>query len=109
MSGRPFDAVLCDVDNVIRVYDPTPLSALERAAGLAEGTTMKVAFAPDTVLPLVLGRITPDEWAWSAARGLSGLVPEVTALELTTALAHSPSTPTTRSWRSCGGPVPGCR
>lgn len=90
MSGRPFDAVLCDVDNVIRVYDPTPLSALERAAGLAEGTTMKVAFAPDTVLPLVLGRITPDEWAWSAARGLSGLVPEVTALELTTALAHSP-------------------
>ncbi|MHA5054083.1 HAD family hydrolase [Streptomyces sp. SD15] len=85
-----FDAVLCDVDNVIRVYDPAPLHALERAAGLAEGTTMKVAFAPDTVLPLVLGRITPDEWAWSAAQGLTGLVSEVIALELAMALARSP-------------------
>ncbi|NUR03045.1 MAG: HAD family phosphatase, partial [Streptomyces sp.] len=38
-SGRaPFDAVLCDVDNVIRSYDPSGLHALERAAGLAEGT-----------------------------------------------------------------------
>ncbi|MEU9287339.1 HAD-IA family hydrolase [Streptomyces sp. NPDC048275] len=87
---RLFDAVLCDVDNVIRVYDPAHLHALERAAGLAEGTTMKVAFAPDTVLPLVLGRITPDEWAWSAARGLTGLVSEVIAVELATALARSP-------------------
>jgi len=87
---RPFDAVLCDVDNVIRIYDPSHLSALERAAGLTEGTTMKVAFAPETALPLLLGRITPDEWAWSTARGLTGLVSEVTALELSTALARSP-------------------
>ncbi len=65
-GGRPFDAVLCDVDNVIRVYEPARLYALERAAGLTEGTTMKVAFAPETVLPLVLagshrtsGRVDP--------------------------------------------------
>lgn len=106
---RPFDAVLCDVDNVIRVYDPTHLYALERAAGLAEGTTMKVAFAPDTVLPLVLGRITPDEWAWSILRGLTGLVSDVTAAELSTALARSPSTPTRQWWRCCAGPGRGCR
>lgn len=27
-SNRPFEAVLCDVDNVIRVYDTTRLAAL---------------------------------------------------------------------------------
>ena len=35
--SRPFDAVLCDLDNVIRFYDLAPLAELERAAGLAEG------------------------------------------------------------------------
>jgi putative hydrolase of the HAD superfamily len=89
-GGRPFDAVLCDVDNVIRVYDPSHLSALERAAGLTEGTTMKVAFAPDMVLPLLLGRITPEEWARATARGLTGPVSGATAQELGTALARSP-------------------
>ncbi|MGW1502189.1 HAD family hydrolase [Streptomyces mirabilis] len=89
-GGRPFDAVLCDVDNVIRVYEPAHLYGLERAAGLAEGTTMKVAFAPETVLPLVLGRITPDEWSESILRGLTGLVADGTAVELSTALVRSP-------------------
>jgi putative hydrolase of the HAD superfamily len=90
-SGRlPFEAVLCDIDNVIRVFDSSHLSVLERAAGLAVGTTMKVAFAPETDLPLLLGRITHDEWAESIARGLTGLVPPVTARELSTALARTP-------------------
>ncbi|WP_406477035.1 HAD family hydrolase [Streptomyces sp. NBC_01615] len=90
-SGRPpFDAVLCDVDNVIRIYDPAPVSALEQAAGLAAGIVRKVAFAPETVLPLLVGRITPGEWAESVARGLTGLVSQVTARELGTALARSP-------------------
>ncbi|WP_089115705.1 HAD-IA family hydrolase [Streptomyces sp. SS07] len=30
-AGRAFDAVLCDLDNVIRFYDTAPLAALERA------------------------------------------------------------------------------
>ncbi|WP_369247065.1 HAD-IA family hydrolase [Streptomyces sp. R41] len=90
-SGRPpFGAVLCDIDNVIRIYDSSPVTVLESAAGLAEGTVMKVAFAPETVLPLLVGRITPNEWAWSVARGLTGLVPEVTAFELADALVDSP-------------------
>lgn len=45
-AARPFDAVLCDVDNVIRHFDSTHLESLERVAGLAEGTTKKVAFSP---------------------------------------------------------------
>ncbi|WP_371799129.1 hypothetical protein [Streptomyces sp. NBC_01707] len=42
-SSRPFDAVLCDLDNVIRFYDMAPLAELERGVGLAEGTTAEVA------------------------------------------------------------------
>jgi len=89
--GRaPFDAVLCDVDNVIRSYDPSGLHALERAAGLAEGTTAKVAFAPETGLPVLLGRVDLQEWVQAIAEGLSGLVPEATAWDLGTALLESP-------------------
>ncbi|WP_030941691.1 HAD family hydrolase [Streptomyces sp. NRRL S-646] len=91
--GRaPFDAVLCDVDNVIRSYDPSGLHALERAAGLAEGTTAKVAFARETALPVLLGRVDLQEWVQAIAEGLSGLVPEATAWDLGTALLESPFT-----------------
>ncbi|MER6629664.1 HAD-IA family hydrolase [Streptomyces sp. NPDC000987] len=91
LPGRaPFDAVLCDVDNVIRSYDSSALHALERAAGLAEGTTMKVAFAPETVRPVLLGHTDLQEWARSIAEGLTGLAPEATAWELGTALLESP-------------------
>ncbi|MGW0826995.1 HAD family hydrolase [Streptomyces sp. NPDC002845] len=90
MNERPFDAVLCDVDNVIRFYDTSEVAALERSAGLAEGTTMKVAFAPETDLPLLLGRITPQEWVVSIVEGFSGIVPEPLAYELGNALASAP-------------------
>lgn len=89
-AGTPFGAVLCDVDNVLRRYDPAGVHALERAAGLAEGTTMKVAFAPETDLPLLLGRIDDREWVRSIAAPLAGLVPEPVARELGTALLESP-------------------
>jgi len=87
----PFGAVLCDVDNVIRTFDSSRLQALERAAGIAEGTTKKVAFAQEAVLPLLLGEITSQEWAEAIADGLAGLVPEAqTAYELALALLESP-------------------
>ncbi|OQD55645.1 hydrolase [Streptomyces phaeoluteigriseus] len=89
-AARPFDAVLCDVDNVIRHFDSTHLESLERVAGLAEGTTKKVAFSPEVDGPLLLGRITEQEWVASIARGLAGLVDEETGWALGTALLESP-------------------
>ncbi|MET7478483.1 HAD-IA family hydrolase [Streptomyces sp. NPDC005648] len=91
-SGRPpFGAVLCDVDNVVRTFDSARLEALERAAGVAEGSTKKVAFAPEVDLPLLRGEITSQEWAEAIAEGLAGLVPEPqTAYELALALLESP-------------------
>ncbi|MFJ4695220.1 HAD-IA family hydrolase [Streptomyces sp. NPDC088766] len=89
-AARPFDAVLCDVDNVIRTFDSTHLESLERVAGVAEGTTKKVAFSPEAVGPLLLGRITEQEWVASIAAGLAGLVDEETGWALGTALLESP-------------------
>ncbi|GAB2950860.1 HAD-IA family hydrolase [Streptomyces sp. NPDC058869] len=89
-AGRAFDAVLCDLDNVIRFYDTAPLAALERAAGLPEGTTTDIAYAPETDLPLLLGRITPDAWVESIAAGLTEWVGAERAHELGRALADAP-------------------
>ncbi|MEU7041757.1 HAD-IA family hydrolase [Streptomyces varsoviensis] len=90
ISCRSFDAVLCDLDNVIRFYDTSRLAEMERAAGLAEGTTAKVAFEPATDLPVLLGEIGREEWVDSIVLGLSGQVPGELARELGTALLNSP-------------------
>ncbi|MGW4177984.1 HAD-IA family hydrolase [Streptomyces rubiginosohelvolus] len=89
-AGHAFDAVLCDLDNVVRFYDTAPLAALERAAGLPEGTTADVGYAPETDLPLLLGRITPDAWVESIAAGLTERVGADRAHELGRALADAP-------------------
>ncbi|MFF8298601.1 HAD-IA family hydrolase [Streptomyces globisporus] len=89
-GDRAFDAVLCDLDNVIRFYDTAPLAALERAAGLPEGTTTDIGYAPEIDLPLLLGRITPDAWAESIAAGLAERVGAERARELGRALADAP-------------------
>ncbi|MET9607111.1 HAD family phosphatase [Streptomyces sp. NPDC006512] len=91
-TARPFDAVLCDIDNVIRFYDTTRLTELEHRAGLPEGTTWKVAFAPERDGPLMVGRITTDQWVESVTEAMAdghGLSAE-RARELATAMAKAP-------------------
>lgn len=90
IRSGPFDAVLCDLDNVIRFYDTSRLATLERAAGVPEGTTECVAYAPEADLPLLLGEITQQQWVETIVLGLSGQVPEAQARELGTALAQAP-------------------
>ncbi|MEU3408768.1 HAD-IA family hydrolase [Streptomyces sp. NPDC006670] len=91
-TGRPFDAVLCDLDNVIRYYDSSLVAELERAAGLPEGTTASVAFHPEQGGPLIRGEVTKDQWAESVAERLGSEVPlpAPQARELAGALARSP-------------------
>ncbi|MFC5720626.1 HAD family hydrolase [Streptomyces gamaensis] len=74
----------------MRFYDMAPLAELERAAGLAEGTTARVAFAPEVDLPLLLGQITKKEWVDSIASVLSDQVPQMCARQLGMALADAP-------------------
>ncbi|MFJ3701629.1 MULTISPECIES: HAD-IA family hydrolase [unclassified Streptomyces] len=87
----PYEAVLCDLDNVLRFYDVTHLAALERAAGLPEGTTEDIAYAPEVDLPLLLGRISREEWVEAIARRLVGRAGKAKARELARALADAPS------------------
>lgn len=89
-SGRPFDAVLCDLDNVIRFYDLAHVARLERLAGLAEGATADVAYAPEVDQPLLLGQISKAEWIESIVRGLQHDVSPSQARELGTAFAAAP-------------------
>ncbi|MER5949042.1 HAD-IA family hydrolase [Streptomyces sp. NPDC001904] len=89
-TDRSFDAVLCDVDNVIRFYDSSRLAELERAAGLDEGRTARVAFAPEVDLPLMRGEIGLGQWVESIVSGFAGRLPEERARELGRALADSP-------------------
>ncbi|MEV7415910.1 HAD-IA family hydrolase [Streptomyces sp. NPDC089919] len=67
MSTPGFDAVLCDLDGVIRFYDGADVAVLERAAGLAPGTTASVAFSAEVDGPLLLGRIGREEWVAAIA------------------------------------------
>ncbi|MFE9630630.1 HAD family hydrolase [Streptomyces sp. NPDC006463] len=92
VAARPFDAVLCDLDNVIRFYDTTRLAELERAAGLAEGTTEAVAFSPELDGPLLLGRSTVAQWVASIETALAdtGRISGERARELAAAFASTP-------------------
>ncbi|CAM5463518.1 HAD family phosphatase OS=Streptomyces alboniger OX=132473 GN=CP975_23965 PE=4 SV=1 [Streptomyces alboniger] len=89
ISGRAFDAVLCDLDGVIRFYDMADLEQREAAAGLPPGSTAEVAFAPETDLPLMRGQITKEQWVESIAQGLADRVPLERGRELGDVLAET--------------------
>lgn len=91
MSDLAFDALLCDLDNVIRFYDLDEVTRQERAAGITPGTTREIAFAPERDLPLLLGRISRDQWTASIAEALTARIPVRQAADLATAFAHAPS------------------
>ncbi|MFF4981325.1 HAD-IA family hydrolase [Streptomyces sp. NPDC001046] len=88
-TDLPFDAVLCDVDGVLRFYDTAEVTRLEVAAGLPEGTTEAIGFAPENDLPLLLGQITREQWAQSIAAGLASRVPMSVARQLAKAFTEA--------------------
>ncbi|GAA1972518.1 HAD family hydrolase [Kitasatospora viridis] len=90
ISERSFDAVLSDVDGVIRHFDHTELNRLELAAGLPAGETLRTGFAPEVDGPLLLGRITRAEWRASIAERLAERIPEPTARELAEVFTTAP-------------------
>lgn len=78
---RPFDAVLCDVDGVLR--DWPSVEPIESAHGVAPGTLYAAAFAPHRVLPAITGEVTDGEWRAFVTADLEG------SGELTRATAES--------------------
>ncbi|MFG2335120.1 HAD family hydrolase [Streptomyces yangpuensis] len=69
MTARPYDAVLGDIDGVIRHWPAA--DALERANGLRPGALAAAAFAPGRLQPAVTGRITDEQWRDAVAAGLT--------------------------------------
>lgn len=71
MNDAPFDALLCDFDGVLRLWDPDGMTALDRKAGLAEGTLASAAFRPELVDAAVTGRISDEQWRRRVAEDLA--------------------------------------
>ncbi|GAA1996609.1 hypothetical protein GCM10009799_24330 [Nocardiopsis rhodophaea] len=71
MAGVAFDAVLCDIDGVLRLWDPARMEELDRQYGLAEGTLAGAAFAPHRLTPAVTGETTDAQWRRGVADDLA--------------------------------------
>lgn len=69
MSQDLFDAVLCDLDGVLRVWEP--MSDLDRSHGLPEGTLAAAAFAPERLAPAITGRVTDEQWRRAITQDLA--------------------------------------
>ena len=70
------NAILTDLDGVIRIWSPEIHRKAERATGLPEGAILRSAFS-DGLLPLVItGQISDDEWRRKIADQLSQDFPE---------------------------------
>ncbi|MFE9423566.1 HAD-IA family hydrolase [Kitasatospora sp. NPDC006697] len=91
-TDRPFDAVLSDLDGVIRHFDHAELNRLERAAGLPPGETMRTGFAPGVDGPLLRGEIGRAEWTAAITERLARRIPLPRARELAEAFAAAPFT-----------------
>lgn len=78
IRGMPFDAVLCDVDGVLRRWPP--LDELDLAHGLPAGTLAGAAFAPARLLPAITGACTDEQWRAAVAADLAAVTDAAAAL-----------------------------
>jgi putative hydrolase of the HAD superfamily len=72
----PAEALLIDLDGVLRVWDPEPTAAAERAHGLPEGALEAAAFEWGRLLPAITGRISHDEWVAGVREALAADHPD---------------------------------
>ncbi|WP_330457962.1 HAD-IA family hydrolase [Streptomyces sp. NBC_00820] len=69
MPRPPHDAVLCDIDGVLRHWPAA--DALERAHGLPAGALAAAAFAPERLHPAITGKVTDEQWRAAVAAELA--------------------------------------
>ncbi|GAA3855206.1 HAD-IA family hydrolase [Streptomyces sedi] len=62
-----FDALLCDLDGVLRHWDAGLAPRLEEEYGLAPGAFHGTAFRPERLLPAVTGAVTDEAWREAVA------------------------------------------
>jgi putative hydrolase of the HAD superfamily len=69
MSSLPYDAVLCDIDGVLRHWPPA--DDIERAHGFLPGSVADAAFTPCRLRPAITGEITDEQWRYAVAMDLA--------------------------------------
>lgn len=99
MTNRPVDAggvpdaLLCDLDGVLRHWDPALMPRLEREYGLPPGSFARAAFHPDRLLPAVTGAVTDEEWRETVVEHLAPACgARMRARELVAAWTATPAT-----------------
>ncbi|WP_308425189.1 HAD-IA family hydrolase [Wenjunlia tyrosinilytica] len=69
MTLAPYDAVLCDIDGVLRHWPAA--DALEQAHGLPVGALAAAAFAPVRLHPAITGEASDEQWRSAIATDLA--------------------------------------
>jgi putative hydrolase of the HAD superfamily len=78
MRRQPAQALLIDLDGVVRRWDPAQTAAVEAAYGLTPGLLMTAAMQWDLYRPAVAGEVTHAEWMAAVAERLP-LAPDESA------------------------------
>jgi putative hydrolase of the HAD superfamily len=71
LAAGPFDAVLCDVDGVVRNWPS--MEPIELEHGVAPGTLYTAAFAAHRLHPAITGQVTDAQWRAQVAEDLAAL------------------------------------
>jgi putative hydrolase of the HAD superfamily len=86
MAACPYDAVLCDIDGVLRLWPDN--TELDLVHGLPAGTLAAAAFAPSRLRPAITGQITDEQWRSAVATDIAAACGSTdTARNLVTAWA----------------------
>lgn len=70
---RTFDALICDVDGVVRLWPSDSMTRWDTAFGLPEGTLADHAFAEHRLLPAITGQVTDEQWRANVAEDLQSI------------------------------------
>jgi putative hydrolase of the HAD superfamily len=79
MLRQPAQALLIDLDGVVRRWDPAPIAAVETAHGLEPGAVLGTAMQWGLYQPAVTGELTHDQWMAAVAERLPLPPAEATA------------------------------
>ncbi|MFC8453077.1 HAD family hydrolase [Kitasatospora sp. NPDC057223] len=71
MTVLPYDAVLCDIDGVLRHWPTVGHADLDHVHKLPAGTFAAAAFAPPRLHPAITGEITDEQWRSAVATDLA--------------------------------------
>jgi len=70
MLRQPAQALLIDLDGVLRQWDPTVGAAVEESHGLPQGILLRTAMTWDLLRPAVAGELTDAQWMAAVAARL---------------------------------------